>query len=194
MPAAVVGMTRREHKIHRGRRNSCLLYLVSWPVKRHAADMSQKNATEEDSKQENSELLQLPQLDIEQAMPRRSWHQVLSAQETVQPREWALYLCLEALAMANKDVAHNMWANVTISHRVLCAKMCLLKCGLQRSLRRLQFLHFIEVQVPGRSRRKATTYRVYSQSAVDEMLRLNGCTYYAMQGGRRKLFRALCVS
>lgn len=151
--------------------------------------MIEKIAVPETNLNENFDLITPAIIRVDQVILRHTWHPISCAKDTVQPREWALYLCLQALAMALQDDRQSLWADITISHRELCNKMYIHKCGLQRSLRRLCALRFIAVLNRGKSRRQATTYRVYSMCAIDDAVRHSQCTHYVMQGGRRKLLR-----
>lgn len=146
-------------------------------------------AVPETNPSENFDLSESEIITSAQSVPRQTWHPINCARDAVQPREWALYLFLQALAMAPQDDRQCLWADITISHRELCQKIYMHKCGLQRSLRRLCALRFIAVLDRGKSRQQATTYRVYSMCAIDDAVRHSQCTHYVMQGGRRKLLR-----
>ena len=142
-------------------------------------------------KQDEFEFMGIPVFSVPDATPTRNWHAVHSAKDVLEERELALYLYMESRAMtgANRGSA-KLWGEVTVSHEVLGANLHLQKISVQRSLRRLTTLCFIEVTKQGRARGKATTYRVYSQSSVDDIVRLSGCTHFCRQGGARKLYRA----
>jgi hypothetical protein len=145
-------------------------------------------------RQDEFEFMTIPVFSVQKATQTRNWHAVRSAKDVLEQRELALYHYMESRAMtgANHGSA-KLWGEVTVSHEVLGATLLLRKIGLQRSLRRLTTLCFIEVIKQGRARGKATTYRVYSQSSVDDIVRLSGCTHYCKQGGARKLYRAARV-
>lgn len=145
--------------------------------------------------QSHFEFMSLPSFSVTEAFPTRNWHAVHGALDVLEDRELAVYLYLESRAMVGKnhDDGINAWGNITISLEELGAALYMQKCGVQRSLRRLIKLCFVGVSEPGRARGKATTYRIYSQSSVDEIVRLSGCTHYCRQGGARKLYRATQV-
>jgi hypothetical protein len=128
-----------------------------------------------------------PNFDVPVGSPTPRWHPIASAQDAVQAPEWACLIYMQALAKP----ASGHSGILRISHDQLCAGLALCKSGVQRTLRRLLALQFIVVIETGRARGSETTYLVYHQNTVEEIVRRSGCTHYCMQGEKRRLFRAI---
>jgi hypothetical protein len=134
----------------------------------------------------------IPTFRVIEAVPTRNWHPVSEARDIFEEPEWALYLFLAANAITNESdpIGRQLWSVIQIAEGDICAAMSLGKSSLQRRLKRLMRVHFIERSTEGTGPGKASVYKVYNKDTVDQIVSMSRCTHYCKQGDARKLYRA----
>ena len=137
----------------------------------------------------------LPILHVIEAVRTENWHGVNEAKDIVERPEWALYHCLYAHARSGFTSADDSVdsGEMKITLPELEAELCMCKSSLQRSIKRLAEVKWIEFK-SGKGRGNQTKYLVYNLVAIQQIVKDSGCTHYCMQGGKRVLYRDTALS
>lgn len=137
--------------------------------------------------------MEVPDFEVPEAMPTAYWHPVVSAKDIVEEPEWALYCHMRDRAVPDSSHPESVeyWGIVQISLAELGADLNMPKSSLQRSLRRLREVKFIDLRKAGQARGNAALYRVYSIESIEQIVRGSRVTHYCKLGGARKLYRAI---